>query len=138
MKFFRDLKIALINLVIYLPLIFNDRDWDYSFLLVLIKTKLKRMYAFLKSKDAVAVHPKKELRVLARIISHIEHYEDIDKYTNYEHPDFEFEELPNGNYTKKPLSKLEAKKLMKNYKLEHDHLKQAFILLSKHITKFWD
>lgn len=49
-----DIRDFVVRLWTYAPLIWEDRDWDYAFLLRMIKFKLKRMQPIIR--DGIALH----------------------------------------------------------------------------------
>lgn len=47
-SYFRNLKQSFINFYQYFNIIWNDRDWDYNFTLLLLKFKLTRQAKYLR------------------------------------------------------------------------------------------
>jgi hypothetical protein len=45
---FRDIRLGLRNLILWLPIIWKDRDWDHYFLFKIIRRKLELMEKFFR------------------------------------------------------------------------------------------
>lgn len=56
--FFRNISIGIKNIIYYFPVIWNDRHWDYEFLLDIVEVKIKNMREGINKDDLVVETPK--------------------------------------------------------------------------------
>jgi len=78
---FRCVKYGLENIWVYLPILWHDRDWDYTFMLVMWERKFRRMadlhtnYGHLLRSDLTA----QQLRLCAKLCKRIadSEYDDV-------------------------------------------------------------
>lgn len=84
----RNFKVGILNLIKWFPIIWNDRDWDYNYLLILLKFKLENMSYRLYTDDISTVCRKnskkidKAVKILSRMIEDeydSNHLKDHDK-----------------------------------------------------------
>lgn len=68
------------RLFIWTRVLYKDEDWDFTFLLNILHTKLKGMYKAQKE-DLHHTNAPKCARQILEVMGHIERYRDIDKYT---------------------------------------------------------
>lgn len=65
------------KIISYLPILWQDEDWDYEYLLVLMKFKLKRMRDVIYSNDIVTKDEKRNIVIsINQTIDHINNYCD--------------------------------------------------------------
>lgn len=152
-KFLRSILNGIENLFIWLPIIWNDRQWDHFFFYKILQKKLLLMEKFWASGETTTANPErteKQIRIARilcdRLIAHdyISNaklfVDDIDE--NFE---FKFEDSPDhpgfcrliDNRTDK-----EKKAFSKACGLAHTVEKQdkeyLFGLLNKYVDKWWD
>lgn len=120
--YLRRLKKGLSNLKAYFWIIWNDRDWDYEYLLELMVFKLKRMESTIRNgcsvdadKDADDI--KKTYELLEKVIE-----DDYLKSDNYKtlSPDLRREAYMNEVYKK------------------ISDLRQAFRIIENKLFNWWD
>lgn len=58
----KNLYTGIRNLIIWAPIIFKTRDWDWDFLMQMIQVKLQHMEKHLVSRDVLCTKVKKKLR----------------------------------------------------------------------------
>lgn len=122
-SFFINVKYGLINLWNWRSIIWNDRDWDYYYLLVLLEYKLNNMSELFKNYGN-AVDSKvlaKKLKICSELVKRIK----------------------DDNYSERKRAK-ELEKVYYKYSYEWvDHQKKyeielLFRILQKNLLKFWD
>ncbi len=65
MVIFRRLIVGIGNIIRWFPVIWNDRDWDNSYLYIILHKKLESMYDFFTDDErTMAIHPKNHIRKL--------------------------------------------------------------------------
>ena len=81
---FFDFKIIryIKKLIKWVPFLWKDEDWDYYYLLRIIKFKLEDMKIVFE-KDNILKESSKKAKEINIIINHLEHYLDIEKYTSF-------------------------------------------------------
>lgn len=72
------------NIISYAPLIYKDRDWDYSYLDIMIKFKLKRMSKILtkNNRHTCTEQNVKQINFCIKLLDRLE-------ANDYTHPDYE-------------------------------------------------
>lgn len=121
---FRKIYYGLINLVRWLPIIYNDRDWDWAFLAIIMQYKIKKMKLYHVDKQSfVGVEQIiKKLTICENLLNRIveEDYMDNPRYKTI---------LNNVN-------RQAAYTWVKMY--EQQDMDLLFKILNKHLKKFWD
>ena len=64
----------------WIPVLWNDEDWDFAYLLYILKFKLEKIEKALKEDD-LHLHADRRARQARVVIEHLNRYLDIDKYT---------------------------------------------------------
>lgn len=59
---------SIINVFKWLPVIWGDRQWDYVYLLIIMRKKLELMSKFFKSDDAISVGSEERVREMDKCI----------------------------------------------------------------------
>ena len=159
-SFFKNIYRGIVNLVIWFPIIWNDRNWDQYFFYKIMKSKLEKMEN-LQRKHGIAINSKKYanqiklcINLLHRIIQDdyiinalIPHekkwgeakmiFKPLSENSNYTELDFVVEKA----ITEKEI-KQEDKERMRIYKHSDNMRKQDFDLLFKNLQKYiegwWD
>ena len=135
------------NLIVWFPIIWNDRDWDYTFLMIIIEKKLKRMsdlhykYGIAENSNSVAI----DLLTASKLVGKVaeEDYTD-EAYEQKKHllDKNKFRFLENGEVEFYGLSESEWEELIKLNNLEHEMLERdihiLFNLMSENLLKWWD
>lgn len=115
-NFLRGVK----NLYFWFPIIWKDRDWDYSFLLEVMKFKISRM-----SKNHVRTSYVGQERNIERmnlaiiLIDKIQNEYYKEEHLDYLEQTFEFVKMENSEYfqVKKNITKNESSKYFEKYPL---------------------
>lgn len=76
--FLRNIFIGIKNIIEYTPIIYQDRDWDYQYLLYLMKFKLKRIRKCIKD-DNIIVDAQKVSEEIQIAIEKIDELEKSDE-----------------------------------------------------------
>lgn len=141
------------NVVDWLPIIYNDRDWDHQFIFIILHKKLHNMEKFFDSDNvwgAKAKDSAKEIK-LARILC-----ERIIKHEYLSNATIRYDELY-GDKEFMTLEKVEGKNYSRvkftddknqqdmfdrackhSDKMEKQDIEYLFGYLPKHIKKWWD
>lgn len=132
--FFKDIIKGVQNIVYYFPVIWKDRDWDYDFILDLLKAKLIKQRDYLQKENLVVETPK----IVEEINCALQHINNFDNY--YEVCDMQCQnEL-------KEIGKTEAgsrqDNLLKNYFIKIEKIRQEnwckiFDTLKEHMMGWW-
>jgi len=151
--FFRSIATGFKNIVTWLPVIWNDRQFDQGYLFDILRFKMRLMEDFWKSDDTNVMHPEKtELQIriarilLDRICEHSYAANAImlleEKYGHYT---FEFEPSegnPKFYRIVDKRSKKEQEEYTRAYKrseyCENQDIEYLFDHMKKHIRKWWD
>lgn len=150
----------LIKIIQWLPILWNDYDWDYSYLLTLIDYKLKRMQKALKEGMAIQEHidaKVKEIQDVRDIIKQIEEDNFIEKEEKAHEKEFgklktkTIQNLNNKNLIEvkfyyaqisKKNNKIAIKKSVGISRLNEIRCQKAyykmFNLMAKNIQGWWD
>jgi len=139
--FFRNVYRGVLNLVQWSPTIYKDRDWDYSYIFLMLKFKLERV---LKATEEYDLHSDSQ-----RTVRHLKYALFlIDRITD-DHPDdiwkgFEFRRgsvIDMINCDGTPESIAYNTKLMelcdKEYERREDAKKRLFRHLDRYIQRWW-
>lgn len=151
-----DIPRGIKNLIRWFPLIWSDRDFDYHFLLSLLKQKITFLKDNFKGEKYRNENLIKDLMVAENLIKRIieDKYEGflLDKHSEkYGDMEFLFEDIPNStnklmvtDYTK-PLSEVEKKEAKKergeiykySTKQKNNDVDYLFKHISKNILNWW-
>lgn len=95
----------IIKIFAYLPILWEDEDWDFEYLLVLIKYKLSRMRDTIHKNNFIAKYEQRDIFIgMNQVINHIDNYiNDTESYKeiNGDLPfkiGFRHKKLENGCY----------------------------------------
>lgn len=157
--FFRDIQIGIKNLIIWGPVIWKDRQWDYWFIYEIFHKKLSLMehhirnygYHVRAEQDADNI---KTCVLLLKRLKDDEYHENAFKqhYEKWGEPKFEWRESDRPDLSELHIShdnvktEEDKKRERKDFKIaceREDHLKQQdldllFNLMRKHIQTWWD
>lgn len=152
-RFFRKL----INIFQFTLLALHDEDWDYDYLIELIKFKCEKMRKYFRKSTVISEADAKEIIVgLNRVLWHIECYRDPFRAYEEEFGKFEVEvghrsePVGNGCYrmisinkkTGKDLTEEDDKKYLeyclKVNELENEHFSGIFQTIIDEGRKWWD
>ena len=152
-RFFRKIK----RVLEFLPLAWHDEDWDYDFLIELIKFKCEKMRTYFRGTSILSEANAKEIIIgLNRTLWHIDCYRNPEKSYEDEYGEFTLKvghrtkHLENGlsqmistnHETGKDLTQ-EEDNIYSNYcmtllKLEDEHFKGIFKTIADEGQKWWD
>lgn len=100
-----DIKQGIKNLIGWFPIVWKDRDWDYNFLLLLMRFKLKRMEKEFRSYNDTIVSNKLSADKIRECVLLLDRIIE-DKYTAFDkhdkkwgEPDFKFVNTDNPELT---------------------------------------
>jgi len=117
----RNIINGISNLIYWFKIIWKDRDWDYSFLLTILKHKLESMEDFFLSEDVTSVGAEKEAFTIRKTKLVV----DRMLYRDY---------FFNGELVKKDLKK----SLKKAAYMENQDREYLGLMLRKHLPTWWD
>lgn len=93
----------IIKIIKYLPVLWKDEDWDFEFLLLLIKFKITRMRDCIYKNNIIVPHERRRIFIgMNQAINHIDNYlQEFDVYEqNNKLPfNYEYRTEPNSNGT---------------------------------------
>lgn len=141
----------------YIPVLWNDEDWDYSYLLDLIKFKLNRMKNTIYKNNFIARYEIRDICIgINQTIDHINNYQNDSKAYKNINGDlpfkvgFKHKQLENGCYNlitwnedaDRQLNKQEEEiydKYIKDcYDFEQKEWEAIFDTIKKEGQKWWD
>ena len=142
------------NLIAWMPVLWNNFDWDYDFLLIIFKFKLDRMGRFFGSDDAIIVESEKVREEIVRcseivgLLINREYERRIFEGYYRIYPFYGIETVDvvdvkgNAHYQLKEMPK-EQRDIFRYYsdickKAECDLKDELFMLLRKGIGYWWD
>lgn len=153
------IKIGITNLFVWFPVIWNDRQWDYIYILRMLHKKLSMMEKFIRE-DGIHVKNKRDAHkikvcvlLLERMIEDVYHdhaYENHYKKWGDPHIKFlecEYEDCHEIKFEYKNVKTEEDEKqkfkefrrCMKHERyLTQQDLDLLFKMMNKHITSWWD
>lgn len=72
--FFRNIKYGITNLIHWLPIIWNDRDWDWAYTVKVLKHKLSRQKIIFEKYSITLSAPQKakELSICIKLLDRLE------------------------------------------------------------------
>jgi len=152
-KFFQKIK----RVFQFIPIAWNDEDWDYDYLLELIKFKCEKMRSYFRKSNILCEKDSKEIIVgLNRTLFYIECYRNPEILYKNRYGEFKLnvgyrsEPCENGCYrmisinkdTKEDLTPEEDEKyseyLKKRMDLEQESWNTIFKTISEEGQKWWD
>lgn len=126
------------NIIYWMPVIWNDEDFDYNYLFIIMRHKLISMRDFFNSDSAVTLYAEeraKEMDICIKILNRI--IED-----DYHENALMWHDKKWGKNYFKEKSETERKEFLNWMELADDNKKQDIIylnaMLEKHIFKWWD
>ena len=145
------------KIIQYIPILWKDEDWDFEYILILLKFKLNRIKNTIYQNNIIAKHEQRNIFIgINKTISHIDNYiRDIDAFEEIygELPfeiSFKTEKCGNGRYsqimlnknTQKPLTE-EEKNLYYDYVLKATEFQQKewelmFDTIKQEGQKWWE
>lgn len=133
-----DFGVGIKNIITYIPLIWNDRDWDYSYLDMMIKFKLKRMSKLLtkNNRHTCTEQNVKQINFCIKLLDRLE-------ANDYTHPDYEKvleERIVVGVFD---INKLYTEEEFKVWMEWENHWKSRdrrllYCVFNKYIEEWWD
>lgn len=147
----------IIKIFNYIPILWKDEDWDYSYLLDLVDYKLKRMCYCLANNDIVENNELAKMLLTIKetrtfIYNHLNADDVYEKYV--ERPPYNAKystkELDNGHFTiiilngdtNQELTEEEEKNynqwLNRKYNFENEQWEMIWKNISKHGRSWWD
>jgi len=102
------------RIIAWLPVLWRDEDWDYAYLIYIIRFKLNRMQQTLEQNN-ITTSCKQDARRIRTVIEHFKRFEDICDYTK-----------PPACYYKQLNS------------LEQWHWNEAWRIIAKYGQGWWD
>lgn len=151
--FFDDVRIGVLNIIKYIPIIYKDRDWDQYFLFKLMQFKLIRMEDLFINHSHLANNERyaKQMRVCINLLSRIsedEYHENVFKNHDKKWGDIEFSSgeedfgITRPNVKTKEDEKQENKEYRilsdKLVKLQQQDIDMLFLNMRKYIQNWWD
>jgi len=126
------------RIIKWAKIIFHDEDWDYAYLLYLLEFKLKNMAENLE-KHSHHLYSDRDVKEIKVVISHIQHYRDIDKYVEREEYKF-CTELTEDGYSrlKDNMTKRGRFLLIRSRDLQEWHWKELWKKISRKGRGWWD
>ena len=149
----------IIKIVQYIPILWEDEDWDYDYLLTLIQYKLKRMRATLWSNKIVEHRELRDTIIdINRCIQSIDDYHDAHEvYETYYEPapvkvghrtetdpenphlsKFIDIDLETGKDLTERQNSLYLSWIKRTYEFEQEKWKEIWYRISDYAQKFWD
>lgn len=145
------------KIINYIPILWNDEDWDFEYLLLLLRFKLNKIKDCIHKNDIIVKHEQREIFIgINQTIRHIDNYLNSDEaFEEYvEKTPFEVEfktEKNNEGYynlitlnkqTQKPLTK-EQDEIYNKYLIDKNNFQQKewkliFDTIKQEGQKWWD
>lgn len=133
--FFRDIIIGVKNIFYYLPIIWKDRYWDYSYTLDLLVHKLEQQKkGFIKNQ--ITADTPQIVEQINEIIHKIHRYNNSFEYFEDENQDFLYQIKEEKDEYKK--EELISKFITNSYEYENKCWNDIFDSLKKYMRNFWD
>lgn len=70
----------IINVFVWLPIIWNDHDWDHVYFYIIIRHKLKRMEKFFRGPNALCLGSKKQANKIHKCVLVLDRLIEDDYY----------------------------------------------------------
>lgn len=147
----------ILKICAYLPVLWRDEDWDFSYLLDLIKFKLNRMRDTIYKDNIIASNEIRDICIgINQTIDHIQNYQDDFDAFRKIHGDvpfkhnFKTQKLENGHYAMitwrtdedRPLTDEEeeiySQWIKDAYAFEQKEWELIFDTIKKEGQKWWD
>lgn len=134
-RFIRNIFIGIKNIIEYAPIIYQDRDWDYQYLLYLMKFKLKRIRKCIKD-DNIIVDAQKVSEEIQIAIEKIDELEKSDEL--YEDASqLLLQQIKNTN-DKDLKEELIKQYYIGLYKFEEEQWSSLWTYIYYNMQKWWD
>lgn len=130
----RNIWIGIKNLITWFPVIWNDRQWDYTFIFIVLKRKLELMKDLFEN-DAYTEKAPEVVDKLKRCIILLDRLSDDSIY--FDEANTKFNYTFDKNRTKINMEMLMAMGVYEE-KLFQDDLNELTIILHDHIKEWWD
>lgn len=145
------------KIIDYIPILWNDEDWDFEYLLLLLKFKLNRIKKCIHKNDIIVKHEQREIFIgINQAVHHIDNYLNSDEaFEEYVgkmpfEVGFKTEKNNEGYYnlitlnkqTQKPLTK-EQDEIYNKYLIDKNNFQQKeweliFDTIKQEGQKWWD
>ncbi|MEI8388802.1 MAG: hypothetical protein WCG23_02845 [bacterium] len=123
------------RLFVWIPVLWRDEDWDFEYLLEIVRFKLNRMSKNI-DKYSYHLHKDRDVKKIKEVLSHIDHYKNIEKYAG----DYVTEEetnLPIQDWLNRKLTSKQTYILKRNVELEKWHWQEIWRKISKNGQCWW-
>lgn len=127
MTLLHNLTQGIKNLFYWLPVVWQDRQWDEHFLFLMLRHKLKAIETFFRSKDAVAIVAHKDADHIHRCVLLLNRLIDSPYYDNVDNN----EQWAGFTWTYRKMGRHEE------YMINQD-IRYLMYLLNKYIRTWWD
>lgn len=132
--FFRSIHIGIKNIFKYLPIIWNDRDWDYEYCVKLLRFKLKNMSKYLKEEDILFEVD----RICEEIDTTVEYIDNwLNAYDIYENDNQELLQQLRDEHNSYEHNKLEKEYCTKCYEFEEEQWSKIWLSINKNMQGWW-
>lgn len=132
--FFRNIQIGIKNIFKYLPIIWNDRDWDYEYCVKLLRFKLKNMSKYLKEEDILFEVD----RICGEIDTTVEHIDNwLNAYDIYENDNQELLKQLRDEHDPCEYDKLNREYYTKCYEFEEEQWSKIWSSINKKMQGWW-
>ena len=144
------------KIIDYIPILWNDEDWDFEYLLLLLRFKLDKIKDCIHKNDIIVKHEQREIFIgINQAIQHIDNYCNDNAFSDYAGKlpfeiDFKSEKNNDGYYnlitlnkqTQKPLTQ-EENELYDEYLINKINFQQKeweliFDTIKQEGQKWWD
>jgi hypothetical protein len=82
LSFFYNIGTGFKNIIKWLPIIWNDRDWDYAYMLKILHKKLEHMEQFFDGDEPFGANAKKKVRKIKKAKNFCKRLVDDNYLTN--------------------------------------------------------
>lgn len=134
MIFLRNMWRGIKNLIVWFPIIWKDRQWDYVFIFIMLKHKLELMKIMFEN-DAYTEKAPEVVDKLKRCIKLLDRLSDDSIY--FDEANTEYNYTFDKSKTKSNIDKLRATGLYEEKLFQYD-LNELTTMLRKHIKEWWD
>lgn len=156
LSFLRNIKRFVLNIIAYAPVLWHDRDYDYSYIYELLHLKLKRTLVGLETgfgeHSKSAIHSLKLAIHLSKRLKEDDYHRMYDRHdAKWGETEFITIELPDGYYSLNVRrSKVitpedeaqERAEMLRIYETEdmlrNRDRKNLFAIMNKYILEWWD
>lgn len=117
------------NIIRWIPVLWNNWDWDYGFLYSIMLNKLNNMYDFFMSSSAMIADAQETAEQIKYIIDR------LDRLANYSHAEY----LTDADFNWESATEEEIEKIFKDANVleEKDH-QEIFDFMRDNIRGWWD